>query len=440
VIVGLGRFAVIAGKARRRKRHQEPLSMLIPWGTDAPIYHRPIATIALIVVNVLLFLVAPSGTHEDWALVLGNGVHPLQWVTNIFMHAGLLHLFGNMIFLWTFGLIVEGKLGFWRFLIVYLGLGALASAGMQLLVGSAQEVHMLGASAVIFGLLALCLVWAPRNEVSCILWLRTMPMDVDVSILWFVVLYIAFDVLTASLKAAVMAGSSAASGTVILALLLDHAIGAILGFVLGVALLKLKLVDCEHWDLFAVLEGRAGRSRKQADNERVQRRSFSTSRDRANLPAQQRKRPTKERKPTVMSIEDPSAARLRSMRRHITLGEIEAAFAVYQKARRAPGGWQPPESDRRDLIEGLLERNEWAHAVHVMRDSIRELADPPPRIRLKLAQILIQKLGRPLQGLRVLGEIPEGSLPDSLEPLRRKLVRHAEAVQEEGPLELEEEA
>ena len=67
----------------------------------------------------------------DWALVLGDGLHPLQWVTNNFMHSGFFHLAGNMIFLWTFGLVVEGKLGWWRVLARVLGLAAGESAGMQ---------------------------------------------------------------------------------------------------------------------------------------------------------------------------------------------------------------------------------------------------------------------------------------------------------------------
>ena len=74
----------------------------------------------------------------------------------------------------------------------------------------------------------------------------------------------------------------------------------------------------------------------------------------------------------------------------------------------------------------------------MMRDYVRNQPEPSPRIRLKLAQILIQKLGRPVQGLRILGQFPDGSLPASLETIRRQLARQAEAIQEDGPLELEE--
>src|SRR5262249_12012005 len=114
------------------------------------------------------------------------------------------------------------------------------------------------------------------------------------------------------------------------------------------------------------------------------------------------------------------------------------ALAVYHKARRRPMGWQPPEGDWRDLIEALLELQLWEDAVVVMGDYLREHAEPSPRVRLKLAQILIHKLGRPQQGLTILAQVPAGSLPASLETIRMQLTRRAEAMREEGPLELDE--
>src|SRR5262245_31564630 len=110
--------------------------MIIPLGSDAPLYHRPFATIALIAINVLVYLVLPKDAYEGYVLVLGHGVHPVQWLTNNFLHTGVFHLAGNMIFLWTFGLVVEGKLGWWRFTLVYVLLGVLESGAMQMLVHS----------------------------------------------------------------------------------------------------------------------------------------------------------------------------------------------------------------------------------------------------------------------------------------------------------------
>jgi hypothetical protein len=127
------------------------------------------------------------------------------------------------------------------------------------------------------------------------------------------------------------------------------------------------------------------------------------------------------------------------MRLHLELGEVEAALAVYQKSSRSLAGWQPQESDWIDLIQALLDQNAWGEVAGVMREYIERAAEPSPRVRLKLAQVCIQKLGRPLQGLRVLGQIAVGSLPESLETARAKLVRQAEDMREEGELELQDE-
>ena len=71
------------------------------------------------------FVVAVGGnlSPESWMLSFADGMHPEQWLLSIFMHAGWMHLIGNMIFLWVFGLVVEGKLGWWRFIPCYLAIG-----------------------------------------------------------------------------------------------------------------------------------------------------------------------------------------------------------------------------------------------------------------------------------------------------------------------------
>ncbi len=411
--------------------------MIIPWGTDAPIYHRPIVTVGMIVVNVVVFLGFPSAEYMDWALVLGDGLHPLQWLTNNFMHLGFFHLAGNMLFLWTFGLVIEGKLGWWRFLLVYLGLAVGESASMQLLVQPENPIHMLGASGVIFGLLAMCLVWAPLNEVVCILWLRFTPSVFDVSILWFVAGYIAFDIFVSGLKGAVMASVLDQSTAATLAVAFDHTTNAVLGFVVAVVLVKLDWVDCENWDLFAVIQGRKGQSKAAAQRAKARMPMVSSEFRRKN--AGKRKRRDKSKSAQVSSMEDAGAAALRSMRLHLELGEVEAALAVYQKSSRSLSAWQPDESAWVDLIQTLLNLNAWGDAARVMRDYVQRSAQPSPRVRLKFAQVLIHKLARPLQALTILGQIPDGSLPDSLEPIRRKLVHEAENLREEGDLELQDE-
>ncbi|MFV0446152.1 MAG: rhomboid family intramembrane serine protease, partial [Planctomycetaceae bacterium] len=144
---------------------------LIPIGTDAPVYHFPWGTIGLIALctlvvlgSTLALLPSTESLAADYALLHGQGLHPLQWVTSNFLHAGWGHLIGNMMFLWPFGLIVEGKIGWRRFLPIYLGLGILEAALEQIcLPGPGMS---LGASSIIFGLMAMSCLWAPRNDIE----------------------------------------------------------------------------------------------------------------------------------------------------------------------------------------------------------------------------------------------------------------------------------
>jgi membrane associated rhomboid family serine protease len=411
--------------------------MIIPWGSDAPLYHRPIATVGLIVATAASFVLFPARVHESWTLVLGTGVHPLQWLSNLFMHAGWGHLIGNMIFLWTFGTIVEGKLGWWAFLLVYLGLGAFESAGIQLLLHTEEPIYLVGTSGIILGLVAICLVWAPQNDVVCIAWFRLAPWEFELSILWFAAFYIILDIVSASLTGVVMASLLDHSSGAIVALALEQCSGAILGFVLGVVLLKLGLVDCENWDLFALLQGRQGKSKRHAQKATVA--PFRVSVEYKRLAQATKKGKVQSAARRVKSIEDPAAAALRALRLHLEQGETEAALAVFHRTSEKIAGWNPQEPEWLDLIQGLLDQNAWGDAARLMLDYLMRSARPSPRVRLKLAQVFILKLGRPSQALTVLEQIPAGALSPALDVTRRRLIEQAEQMRRDGELELRDE-
>lgn len=137
-----------------------------------------------------------------------------------------MHLIGDMIFLRSFGLVVEGKIGSSVFLAVYLGIGVAQSAVEQVLFLDHDGGALLGASGVIYGLLAMRLVWAPRNEFSCPAFWRFIPSVRKVSILWFALLYIGMEVLGAVRFGANPSGA------------LAHLFGAVIGFPLAVVTLK----------------------------------------------------------------------------------------------------------------------------------------------------------------------------------------------------------
>ena len=405
--------------------------MIIPWKTDAPIYHWPFATVGLIVANLVAFVgleAAGPESIEHWSLSYGQGLHPLQWLTSNFAHAGFFHLFGNMIFLWCYGIIVEGKLGWWKFLAVYLGIAVTQCALEQVVMLGASEGGSLGASAVIFGLMAICLVWAPKNDMSCLVILGFRVLTFDLPIVALASLEIALEIVEAAFWGVALAGF----GGHRVATALLHLSGAGLGFGVGVALLKKKWVDCENWDFFAMLDGRLGKTKAEARALASRSRTVATAPIEPNRPA----RAEVSRK----TAEDRAAAEENRMRSRIAEGDSALALAAYEKARKIHPGWLPPEADWLALLKLLHHDRAWGPSLPLMEDYLRNYPDNSSRVRLKLAQILVKEQGRPQYGLKILARIPTSSLPENLEAVRRQLVAEAERMREEGVLELEGEA
>ena len=132
----------------------------------------PLVTYALIVLNVLFFLIEMSGGDAfimKWAFVpsrfLANPVGEFATLfTSMFMHAGWLHLGGNMLYLWIFGNNVEDRFGHAKFIVFYLlcGLGATFA---QLMFSLGSNVPNLGASGAIAGVLGAYILMFPQGKV-----------------------------------------------------------------------------------------------------------------------------------------------------------------------------------------------------------------------------------------------------------------------------------
>ena len=159
---------------------------MLPLKDNVPTRHFPIVTVGLIAANVLFYLLYQRGglqtaegpvnqlayhpcevtdscrqVGEDW---------PVTIFTSMFMHADIVHLGGNMLFLWIFGNNVEDALGRVRFLLWYVAAGlaaTLAQTVVTLEFGTTQEATIpnLGASGAIGGVLGAYLVLLPRASV-----------------------------------------------------------------------------------------------------------------------------------------------------------------------------------------------------------------------------------------------------------------------------------
>ena len=132
----------------------------------------PLVTYALIALNVLFFFVQQSGGNAfigKWAFVPNRFVaNPfgdfLTLFTSMFMHAGWLHLGGNMLYLWIFGDNVEDRFGHIKFTIFYLLCG-LAATFAQLAFSLGSNVPNLGASGAIAGVLGAYILLFPKGKV-----------------------------------------------------------------------------------------------------------------------------------------------------------------------------------------------------------------------------------------------------------------------------------
>jgi membrane associated rhomboid family serine protease len=384
---------------------------LFPYGTNAPIYHRPITTVVLIAINCAAFCVRLAAPEQimPYILVFGHGMHPVQWITSCFLHASVLHLLGNMLFLWLFGLIVEGKLGWYKTLAVYLGIAAIHGAIVQyLMLGpNPSAPGALGASAAIFGFMAMCLVWAPENEINCFI----MVTYFIIKIAWFEVKVVVMVGLFLLLQLVIAIFTSMAMSSEVL-----HLIGAAVGFPFAIAMLKLGVVDCEHWDAFSVWSGRhlmTDEEREEAD---------------ANSPARRREE-QRER-------DGMRAAALQQIHEIIASGDAPLALKAHQRMSSELSDWVLPQSDMLALIQRLHDRRLWADSVPLMGEYLSRYPENSALVRLKLAQIFVAVLHHPAKALKVMAKIDDAALDARHHEFLRQLRVKAAEYHERDPYEV----
>ena len=110
--------------------------------------------------------------------------------TSMFTHAGLLHLGGNMLFLWIFGNNVEDSMGHVRFVIFYV-LGGLTALGLQIVIGPNSTVPTLGASGAIAGVLGGYILIYPRARVLTLIFLFIFFTFIEIPAFFFLFIWFA---------------------------------------------------------------------------------------------------------------------------------------------------------------------------------------------------------------------------------------------------------
>jgi membrane associated rhomboid family serine protease len=174
---------------------------VFPLRDNIPTDRFPLVTVALIVANVLMYFLFQKGTISlgdpgtleyrcnvnEYGVIPYEVTHPgdqvrdpgcgvpqastwLTLFTSMFMHGGLLHLGGNMLFLWIFGNNVEDSMGPLKFIVFYV-LGGLAADAAQIAIATDSTIPTIGASGAVAGVLGGYLLLFPRARVVTVVFI-----------------------------------------------------------------------------------------------------------------------------------------------------------------------------------------------------------------------------------------------------------------------------
>lgn len=175
---------------------------MIPIRDELPTRRVPVVNYLLITLNIIVFLLqALSGPAED-SLVYQFALIPSQFLsrlslgditdifTSMFMHAGLAHIGGNMLYLWIFGDNVEDSMGSFRYLLFYL-IGGVVASLTHIFTNPNSTIPTVGASGAIAAVLGAYLVLYPQSRVLTIVplgyFVRLTPLPAVIVLgLWFV--------------------------------------------------------------------------------------------------------------------------------------------------------------------------------------------------------------------------------------------------------------
>lgn len=423
------------------------LLLLFPVRTDAPIYHFPYATLWLIGLNTIVFVVtwimpvffdvgSLVGYTDAICVTLGGSIQPLKWLTANFYHFDPGHLIFNMLFLWTFGLLVEGKLGWERFLAAYLGIGFVGAAAIQATFYTMNgSTWAGGASVAISGLMLMAYLWAPKNDVGIayFLWvLFFIRLGVfQLSISSFIFIYLCYQAISGYLQGSFLTSE------------FMHLVGFVLGAILGVWLLRTKRVDCEGWDLFSVMQGKHGRQLKQVVYDDVNSSLGPSALRKQRIKNKKRKaRAEREKRQTgetvtksKMSATDQAAMRIHQL---LKKKKARAALQELNERRKVDDSFEIPGPDLLRLAQQLHDLGRSDEAVQFLGEYVDRHPAGSDRVRLTLASLMVKEQTRPTAALRMMEPIEVGDL----EPPDRKrhavLLKTANAMIEDGVIEFGE--
>ncbi|HZS72203.1 MAG TPA: rhomboid family intramembrane serine protease [Candidatus Acidoferrum sp.] len=182
--------------------------MLIPLKDLNPRRRFPVVNVLLIAANIAVFVYqAGLPARAQNAFVLSNSTIPARipsffaghlpfavafvpLLTSMFLHSGILHIAGNMLFLWIFGDNIEDYFGHARYLLFYLACGVGAGL-LHILFNLHSRTPALGASGAISGVMGAYLILFPRSRVLTLVFIFLIPLPAILVLgYWFVIQFL----------------------------------------------------------------------------------------------------------------------------------------------------------------------------------------------------------------------------------------------------------
>lgn len=201
--------------------------MLIPLSVDVKMRRFPVGNMALIAacVGAHFMVVTDRLSEADLSRMILDGWSPTGMVLHQFLHAGWIHLIGNMIYLWIFGNAVCGNLKFRLYVPLFVLFGVIAAVFHNVFTGGPA----LGASGAVNGIIGFYFVVFPTRDIKCLFWFFIWVRKIAVAGFWLIILWFAFDIWLA------LAG---VGGVAYWA----HVGGFVSGMIFGFIAVKLRLV------------------------------------------------------------------------------------------------------------------------------------------------------------------------------------------------------
>ncbi len=373
-------------------------AVLIPLGTDRGSRRPALITPALIVANLLIHLAMDIILRTDpglWERIVAwgdvGGHDPRWWglVTSLFLHGDWLHVGGNMLFLWAFGVPVEDRFGKPGFLALFLCGGVFAGFTHAAL----DPNPAIGASGAVSAITGAFLVLFPRTSIRCF-WIFTLSV-IAVPAWWFIGLAIAWDLLSQSMGA----GGNVAH--------LAHLGGYVFGFSVSMTLLWARVFPREPYDLLTIF--RQAKRRRELKSAAA---AASVSR-----PEVAKARSAKQNAQT-----DALAAARAEVSGLVSAGDLDAAAEAYQrlgeKFSKTPAAMTLPRNAQYEVANQLvrMERREEAARAYELFLEAYPTDREADSVRLMHGRLLGRYLGergRAVEQLeRVLAEVHDQELKD----------------------------